>query len=466
MSKLYAIVDIETTGGSAGMDRITEIAIVHHNGENVTGHYSTLINPERSISPFISGLTGITNEMVKDAPKFYEVAREIIEWTEGRIFVAHNAHFDYRFIKEEFSSLGYTYTRHLLDTVKLSRLAFPGYKSYSLSNLVQQMNIPIKNRHRALGDAMATAYLFTMIMESGSFTGSSNNFLSMNIRASSLPKSISIDTILNLPEEHGVYYFRNEQNTLIYVGKSKNIKTRIARHFSDYTTKSEKIRQSTYSIDYEITGNELAALIKESIEIRKLNPIYNKAQRNNSFPYAVIADFNAEIPVLKVVKIQGENIEPNIIKFFSHIKLAEHFILQKANEITEKIRVANPSFLMEYYTDKRKDKYLIEMEIDYLDEYKNLFQDIVNNCKLWFDEDMMIVTKGRNIHEKCLFLIENGHFYGYGYFDIDQPICNIDDALGIVQRLPFHPELDMLIHTYIKKNSKDISIIKLNRGYE
>lgn len=466
MSKLYAIVDIETTGGSAGQDRITEIAIVHHDGEKVTGHYSTLINPERSIPPFITGLTGISNEMVKDAPKFYEVAKDIIEWTEGRIFVAHNAHFDYRFVKEEYASLGYTYTRHTLDTVKLARLAFPGHKSYSLGNLTQRMNIVITDRHRALGDAMATAQLFSMIMVSGTFTGSSDNFLTMNIRSSSLPKSITIETILNLPEDNGVYYFRNDQNTLIYIGKSKNLKSRIARHFSDYTGKSEKIRQSTHSIDYEITGNELAALIKESIEIRKLKPIYNKAQRNNSYPYAVVADFGETIPVLKVLKVQNENPELQTLKFFTHKKLAEQYILQKMNEMEENIREAIDSFQLGSFYTKGKEPFLFKWTPDVLTEYNRVFRQVVSNSKQWFDEDLLIITKGRTIHEKYLFLIEGGHFYGYGYFESIQSIDNIEDVMTIVERVTYHPELDILVHNYIKKNTRELSIIKINRRYE
>jgi len=132
---MYAIIDIETTGGSARLEKITEIAIYQHDGKKITGEYSTLVNPERNIPYFITNLTGITNEMVEDAPRFYEIAKQIVKLTEDRTFVAHNARFDYSFIREEFKSLGFNYKRSLLDTVALSRKLLPGHKSYSLGNI-------------------------------------------------------------------------------------------------------------------------------------------------------------------------------------------------------------------------------------------------------------------------------------------------------------------------------------------
>lgn len=162
---MYAVIDIETTGGSARLERITEIAVYIHDGKRIVEEYSTLINPERNIPYFITSLTGITNEMVEEAPKFYEVARRIVELTEGKTFVAHNARFDYSFIRQEFSMLGYNFKRPVLDTIALSRRLFPGYKSYSLGNLCNELGIEINGRHRASGDAMATARLLELLLE-------------------------------------------------------------------------------------------------------------------------------------------------------------------------------------------------------------------------------------------------------------------------------------------------------------
>ncbi len=161
---MFAIIDIETTGNSYKFGQITEIAIIQHNGKEVTGTFSSLVKPEMDIPLFITRLTGISNEMVKDAPPFFKIARKIVELTAGRTFVAHNVHFDYKFIKEEYKRLGYDFNRKTLCTVKLSRKFFPGHKSYSLGKLCSDKGIVINGRHRAAGDALATAKLFDLLI--------------------------------------------------------------------------------------------------------------------------------------------------------------------------------------------------------------------------------------------------------------------------------------------------------------
>ena len=172
---MFAIIDIETTGNSYKYGKITEIAIYQHNGERVTGEYSTLINPEMDIPYFITELTGINNAMVCNAPRFFEVAKNIVEMTEGRTFVAHNSSFDYKFIQEEFNRLGYDYQRKTMCTVKLSRKLLPGHDSYSLGRLCDDLGIEINGRHRAAGDALATVKLFEILQENNRLYGNPKN---------------------------------------------------------------------------------------------------------------------------------------------------------------------------------------------------------------------------------------------------------------------------------------------------
>lgn len=162
---MFAIIDIETTGNGYKHGQITEIAIFQHNGKEVTDSYSSLIKPDMDIPLFITRLTGISNEMVKNAPRFYEIARKVVEMTAGRIFVAHNVHFDYKFVREEFKRLGYDFNRKTLCTVQLSKKLMPGHKSYSLGNLCQEKGIEINGRHRAAGDALATVKLFELLLK-------------------------------------------------------------------------------------------------------------------------------------------------------------------------------------------------------------------------------------------------------------------------------------------------------------
>ena len=161
---MYSIIDIETTGGSPKTEKITEIAVFLYDGTRITDEFTSLVNPERSIPSFITEITGISNKMVANAPKFYEIAKDIVELTNDRIFVAHNAPFDYSFICEEFRQLGYVYSRNMLCTVKLSRKMIPGLRSYSLGKICSDLNIRIENRHRAKGDALATVKLFEMLL--------------------------------------------------------------------------------------------------------------------------------------------------------------------------------------------------------------------------------------------------------------------------------------------------------------
>lgn len=161
---MYSIIDIETTGQASGTGRITEIAIFNFNGFEITDSFSSLINPECFIPGFITQLTGIDNEMVRTAPKFYEVARKIVEITQNQIFVAHNVSFDYKFIQEEFKRLGYDYQRKTMCTVRLGRKYLPGHKSYSLGKICSELDISIHGRHRAAGDALATVKLFEIIL--------------------------------------------------------------------------------------------------------------------------------------------------------------------------------------------------------------------------------------------------------------------------------------------------------------
>jgi len=274
---LYAILDIETTGGKYNEEGITEIAIYRFDGHKVVDQFISLVNPERPIQPFVVGLTGINNKMLHNAPKFYEVAKRIIEITQDCVIVAHNAQFDYRILSLEFDRLGYDFDRKSLCTVALSQELLPGHASYSLGKLVRALGIPITDRHRANGDAMATVKLFKMLLAKDS----EKTIVQAAVRAN--PKRV-IDTklkniIQEMPSECGVYYMHNVNGTIIYIGKSKNIKKRINQHFTGNNRKSKKIQDDVVAVTYEKTGSELIALLKENEEIKRNKPIYNRASQ-------------------------------------------------------------------------------------------------------------------------------------------------------------------------------------------
>jgi DNA polymerase-3 subunit epsilon len=277
---MYAIVDIETTGGYAGQHRITEVAVVHHDGNKITGKFSTLINPERDIPPFISALTGISPKMLMHAPTFEQVAEEIFGWLEGRIFVAHNAQFDYGFLKHEFDRSGFAWNPKRLCTVRLSRKILPGFKSYSLGRLAEQLGIPITERHRAGGDAGATAEIFHLLLKKDQ-EGIIEKSLRRNSADAVLPPNLDPVDYKNLPEAPGVYYFLDGNGQIIYVGKAINIRRRIRGHFSGTAPEWNRsnIRKDIHKITWQLTGTELIALLLEAQEIQRLWPKYNLAQK-------------------------------------------------------------------------------------------------------------------------------------------------------------------------------------------
>jgi DNA polymerase-3 subunit epsilon len=262
---MYAIVDIETTGGYAANHRITEIAIYHHDGLNITDQYHTLINPERNIPYYITGLTGITSEMVLSAPSFEQVAKEVHHWLDGKVFVAHNAHFDYSFLKKELEQAGLNWQAKKLCTVRLSRKIIPGLRSYSLGSLAESLGVEITNRHRADGDASATVKIFDELLHRDR-DGHILKALKRNSGETILPPNLPKEVFDRLPAKCGVYYFHDARGNVIYVGKAINIKKRIAGHFSGDAREwsRSRIRNDIHNISFELTGNELIALILES----------------------------------------------------------------------------------------------------------------------------------------------------------------------------------------------------------
>jgi DNA polymerase-3 subunit epsilon len=276
----YAIVDIETTGGHAASNGITEIAIHIHDGQSVIKRFETLINPEQPIPYFIRGLTGITDAMVARAPTFKEVAGQIYELLKDTVFVAHSVNFDYSFIKSHLYGCGYELNIKKLCTVRLSRKLFPGLPSYSLGKICGYLDINIKNRHRAGGDTEATVKLFEKLLEKDT-SGTITKFLKRNSKEQVLPPNVPKEQFEQLPNAAGVYYFHNQKGKIVYVGKAKDIRKRVSSHFTNNSPGKQRqdFMRTVHKITFEECGNELMALILESHQIKHLWPEHNRSQK-------------------------------------------------------------------------------------------------------------------------------------------------------------------------------------------
>lgn len=287
---MYAIVDIETTGGHAAQGGITEVAIILHNGQEEEGRYQTLVNPGMPIPPYVQSLTGITDATVALAPTFEEVADTIYHLLSGRVFVAHNVNFDYSFLRYNLQKCGYDLDEQKLCTVRLTRKIFPGYGSYSLGNICRSLGIGIEARHRAMGDAHATSTLFALNLLNDK-QGVIKGMLKKRSREGYLPLHLPAEEIDKLPKAAGIYYFQDQRKKIIYVGKARDLKKRVTSHFSNNSTgkKKQELMRNIHSIAYTVTGTEFTASILESIEIRKHWPTYNKSQKQLEFGYGIFS---------------------------------------------------------------------------------------------------------------------------------------------------------------------------------
>lgn len=459
--KKFAIIDIETTGGTAARERITEIAIVVHDGSKVIDTFSSLVNPERSIPFNITQITGITDDMVRNAPKFFEIAKQVVEMTKDCVFVAHNVRFDYSFIQEEFRRLGYTYTRKQLCTVRMARSAMPGLRSYSLGNLITHLKIQVENRHRALDDALATTILFEKIIAIEKGTDTMIDRVNLGIKETSLPKGITLEKLHDLPEACGVYYLHNEQGDVIYVGKSINIKKRIMDHFADKTEKGKKIYDGVADISFEVTGSELVSLLLENHEIKTLKPRINKAQRAKYLAY-VIYQFKDEEGYIRFGTAKNTH---HIRKKMPIVAEYQQLIYAKGalKYITKEYQLCSKKTGLEggegacfqYHIEECFGACLAEETIE---SYNERAQAAIDAMQITFQQNFILIDKGRAPDEQALILVENDAFVGFGYVAVDEAVEHIDELKNYIKKYPNNADALRIIRMFLdeKKGLKKI----------
>jgi DNA polymerase III subunit epsilon len=445
---MYAIVDIETTGGSAQLEKITEIAVYLHDGTQITDEFISLVNPERNIPYFITNLTGITNEMVENAPRFYEIAKKIIELTEGRTFVAHNARFDYSFIRQEYKSLGYNFKRNILDTVALSRKLLPGHASYSLGNICNDLNININGRHRAGGDALATVRLLEILIAKDNELKSS---LIKSTRNSKLNPKLDVNKIDTIPDEPGVYYFYNEKGDLIYIGKSRNLQQRISTHLSNNTTnRAMEMRDIIADIDWETTGSELIALLKESFEIKKNKPVYNRAQRRTSFQWGIYSfiDNNGYINY-NFGPVNDDEIPISVFLSKDKAKFKLSTLIETfglCQKLTGLYDTAGACF--HYHVGLCRGACIgKETPEDYNKRAVKASEEFSFSRRNFF-----IIDKGRDHEERCAVKIINGKYTGWGYFNINDIGFGLSAVHDCIKPCDDNRDIQAILKQYLRSN--------------
>jgi DNA polymerase-3 subunit epsilon len=452
---LYAILDIETTGGQFNEEGITEIAIYKFDGHEIVDQFISLVNPEIPIQPFVVKLTGINNAMLRSAPKFFEVAKRIIEMTNDCVIVAHNASFDYRILRTEFRRLGYDFEARTLCTVELSKKLLPEQPSHSLGKLVRALGIPMADRHRASGDALATVKLFKILLEKDLEKEIVKDFIKLEIEKGIAPKLL--DIVSSLPAKTGTYYIHNQKGNLIYIGKSRNIKKRINQHFTGTSVKCKKIQTEVFTVTYDETGSELIALLKESEEIKVNKPILNRAQRKSIFQLALYAEKDEKGYLnLKLQKADGRKKE---ITSFTSLQEGKNALFRITSDynLCQKLTglYVTKTNCFQYNIKECDGACIGEVSAE---EYNVRVQGFIDKNS-FENQNMVLIDRGRTINERSAVLIENGIYKGYAFYDLNYQINNIEILRNIIIPMQNNRDTRNIIQSHVRK-SKTLKIIK------
>jgi len=439
---LYAIVDIETTGGYASGNGITEIAIVVHDGMNVVDFYETLVNPQQPIPLSIRQLTGITNEMVRQAPVFATIAPRVYELLHDKVFIAHNVNFDYSFVKHAFANAGYEYNAPKLCTVRLSRKIVPGHKSYGLGKLCAALQINHSNQHRAGGDALATASLFSYLMarDAGDVI---RTMLKGRNSEQYLPPNLPAAELAQLPYTPGVYYFYNRQGKIIYIGKAKNLRQRVKSHFSNNKVNRQKqdFLRDIHHLSYTDCATELMAHILESVEIRKIWPLYNRSQKGY-LPRFGLYVYEDRKGYKRLIVEKNKNLLSPLYTF-NTLQEGRNRLREIATEFNLCTRLCHIGDANGEHTGCS----LCE-GTDTLTNYNQRVDTAID----WLDKNLptfALVDEGRNHKEQSCILIQKGNVYGMGYITTGTPANNLPYLQEHLERLPDNDYIRNLVYKHV-----------------
>ncbi len=454
---MYAILDIETTGGKYNEEGITEIAIHKFDGHEVVDQFISLVNPEKDIQPFVVKLTGINNKMLRTAPKFHEVAKRIVEITEDTVLVAHNAQFDYRILRTEFRRLGYNFERKTICTVDLSKKLIPEAESHSLGKLVRSLGIAVSDRHRANGDALATLKLFKLLLAKDT-----DKTIVQDIIRTETTGELSqrqLDIVETLPSEIGLYYMHNKDGDILFLGKSKNIKKRVNQHFIKEGSRARKFQKETKRVTFEKTGNELVAALKEYEVLKRTKPSFAQSSAKKLFTHALYSHTNEDgFLIFKVDKI---DLEKKHLITFNGFHSAENFLHRIVEEFELCLKLTGLSqskINCSRYEGGSCAGACIKKETP--KEYNARALKVSEKYSL-IDKSFIMVDKGREVGEYSAILIKEGRFIGLGFYELNHQINNLHILESIITPMQADQNTRHIIESHIRKK-KVLKTLALN----
>lgn len=447
----YAIVDIETTGGYAAGAGITEIAVLIHDGRQVIEKYETLLDPQQYIPMSIQLLTGIDNDMVEGQPTFDSIAAHLFELLQNRIFVAHNVNFDYSFLKHHFEKSGYQLNATKLCTVRMSRKIKPGLPSYSLGKLCASLNIPLYNNHRAGGDAAATAILFTKLLEWDN-EGVIEGMLKKNSKEQLLPPNLPKEDFEALPSSPGVYYFKNKEGKVVYVGKANDLRKRVLSHFTGHNPlpQRQNFIRDIHSISFEKCGTELMAFLLEAAEITRLWPIHNRAMKRRIVNYGLYAyeDLNGFLRL--AIGKQGKH-QLALHEFTTEMEGRNllHKLVRNFNLCPELCSITSCSHDGPDANEESNGNVSCQAV-----QGSFAYNEIVKSALKQVEEylpSFIIKDKGRHENESGCIWVEKGKFYGMGYIDLYSDMQSLEDIKSLLTPYQMNHYMLQLVYNYAEK---------------
>ncbi len=448
---MYAIVDIETTGGYPVDNDITELAIVLHDGQKVVQRFESLLKPAVPIPYYIQVLTGITPALVEEAANFDEMAANIYELLRDKVFVAHNVNFDYSFLKHRLSLSGYDLNSPKLCTVRLARKVFPGLTSYSLGSLCRHFGINNMNRHRAGGDADATVQLLEHMLRNDAVPHITE-FIKRGSREQFLPPNLPKEEIDKLPYTPGVYYFHNQKGKVLYVGKAKNIKWRVKSHFTHNGAGKQRqnFLRNIYTVSYQACGTELMAYILENIEIRRLWPEFNSSLKRFDAVFGLYDYVDQNGYLRLVVDKKRKNVQP----LYSFNLQVEG--LRLMNKLIEQFQLCPKLCFIQ--TDNETCTGIISKtcngaceQLESTIVYNKKVEDAINFLQKNLPTFAVLDKRKDGSGHSCI-LMEKGRFYGMGDLGEDISVQTIEELKTHLTRYPETDYIRGLIYSYTEKN--------------
>ena len=398
----FSVIDIECTGGTWGAEKIIDVAVFVMEDGEIVDQFVSLVNPQTAIDPYVTKLTGITNKMVRTAPKFYELAKRLVKITEGTTFVAHNIGFDYRVFQQEFEQLGFDFHRATLDTIPYCERIFPEWENYGLKTVAKELGLVNSARHRAEGDARLTADLLRILLQKDRDSYLDKVFVS---KSASEQRNPFKEQVKNLQNKVGIYYIYNEDGEPIYIGSSKDLQNSVNRHFVADNKLALALQADAHRLEVEHIGNEAIAQIQYKRTVDAQRPMYNNSKKRSFLNFGVFTEpkKSAMVEYIRVYPIRHK-----APQFYFEGPKALYEFLQRVmmNEALDPF-----TFLL----DKDREHYFKHTKnLQWKAKSKEL--PLSRLREYLFPQEGTLIGPGRKDNEKCAILIEGGRILGYTYF--------------------------------------------------